>query len=104
MRVSKTLSHICYYPPFYICRMDMTSLFGYLAAIATTLSFVPQTIKTFRTRDTGSLSLGMYAFFTFGVICWLIYGILLGEWPIILANTLTLVLALSILGMKLRYG
>lgn len=100
----ETLFYLRYFAPSYICRMDMTSLFGYLAAIATTVSFIPQTIKTFRTRDTESLSLGMYAFFTFGVICWLIYGILLGEWPIILANTLTLALALSILGMKLRYG
>lgn len=79
-------------------------LFGSLAAIATTISFIPQAIKTFRTRDTRSLSLGMYSLFTFGVSCWLIYGILLGEWPIILANIVTLALAVSILSMKVKHG
>jgi MtN3 and saliva related transmembrane protein len=84
--------------------MDYAMLFGSLAAIATTISFLPQAVKTFRTRDTRSLSLGMYSLFTFGVSCWLVYGILLGEWPIILANIVTLLLAVSILAMKVKHG
>ncbi|RMF13405.1 MAG: hypothetical protein D6758_13235 [Gammaproteobacteria bacterium] len=79
-------------------------LFGILAAILTTVSFLPQVIHTLRTRDTRSLSLGMYAIFTAGVACWLVYGILLGAWPIIVANLVTLLLAGSVLVMKIRHG
>jgi MtN3 and saliva related transmembrane protein len=74
---------------------------GSLAAILTTVSFVPQAWLTFRTRDVSGISLGMYACFTVGVALWLIYGVLLGTWPIIVANAVTLALAAAILGMKL---
>lgn len=76
---------------------------GTLAATLTTLSFVPQAWRTWRTRDVAGLSVGMYATFALGVALWLVYGVLLGAWPIIIANTITLVLALMILGMRLRY-
>lgn len=77
---------------------------GYIGATLTTLSFVPQAAKTIRSKDTRGLSLGMYATFTTGVVFWLAYGILLGSWPMILSNVVTLLLSLAILGMKLRHG
>ena len=83
--------------------MHLTELFGYCAAILTTVSFVPQAWHTFKTRDVRGISLGMYSVFTAGVACWLIYGLLLGAWPIVIANVVTLALAGGILVMKLRF-
>jgi len=77
---------------------------GYAAAALTTLAFVPQAVKTIRSRDTRSLSLGMYVAFTVGIAFWLGYGIVLQSWPMIVANVVTLLLATTILGLKLRYG
>jgi MtN3 and saliva related transmembrane protein len=74
---------------------------GYLAATLTTASFVPQALLTLRTRDVSGISLGMYGCFTAGVALWLAYGIALGEWPIIVANALTVALAATILGVKI---
>ena len=82
----------------------MNDLIGYLAAGLTTLSFLPQALHTFRTRDVSGISLGMYSMFAAGVALWLVYGLLLGAWPLIAANSVTLTLALAILVMKLRYG
>jgi MtN3 and saliva related transmembrane protein len=76
---------------------------GSAAAALTTLSFVPQAWQTFKTRDVSGISLGMYTAFTLGVALWLVYGLLIGAWPIIIANVITLVLALAILWMKLRF-
>ncbi len=81
----------------------MSDLIGYIAASLTTLSFLPQAVHTFRTRDVSGISLGMYALFTVGVALWLVYGLLLGAWPLIVANAVTLALALAILVMKLCY-
>jgi MtN3 and saliva related transmembrane protein len=78
--------------------------FGYAAAALTSGSFIPQAIMTIRTRDTRGISRGMYAMFTAGVGLWLAYGIAIGSLPMIIANTVTLALAASILGLKLRYG
>lgn len=78
--------------------------FGYAAAILTTGSFVPQAVMTIRTRNTSGVSLAMYVIFTVGVALWLVYGIALESWPMILANTVTLGLAATILALKLRYG
>jgi MtN3 and saliva related transmembrane protein len=78
-------------------------LVGYLAASLTTCAFVPQVLHTFRTRDVSGISLGMYGVFAAGVACWLLYGWLVGAWPVIVANAITLLLALAILLMKLRY-
>jgi MtN3 and saliva related transmembrane protein len=80
--------------------MSGTDLLGYLAAAMTTLSFVPQAWHTFRTRDVSGISLGMYSVFTAGVTMWLVYGIALGAWPLIVANVVTLALAAAILAMK----
>jgi MtN3 and saliva related transmembrane protein len=81
----------------------MNDLIGYIAASLTTLSFLPQALHTFRTRDVSGISLGMYSMFTVGVALWLVYGLLLSAWPIVVANAVTLALALAILVMKLRY-
>lgn len=83
--------------------MSLSEIVGYCAAILTTASFVPQAWHTFRTRDVRGISLGMYGAFTAGVACWLLYGVLLEAWPIVIANCVTLALALAILVMKLRY-
>jgi MtN3 and saliva related transmembrane protein len=77
---------------------------GYLAAAMTTLSFVPQAIKTIRTKDTRSISLGMYVVFTIGIGFWLVYGIALGSVPMILSNIVTFLLSGTILAMKLKHG
>lgn len=79
-------------------------LIGSMAALLTTISFIPQAWHTWRTRDVSGISLLMYSAFTLGVALWLVYGWLLGAWPIIIANAVTLSLALGILGMKLRFG
>ena len=83
--------------------MPSHELIGYLAAFLTTCSFVPQVWLTFRTRDVRGISLGMYSVFATGVALWLAYGLLLGAWPIVAANAITLGLTLAILAMKLRY-
>jgi MtN3 and saliva related transmembrane protein len=83
--------------------LQLPDWIGYAAAFLTTCSFVPQAWLTFRTRDVSGISLGMYTAFTAGVGLWLLYGVLLSAWPIVLANTITLTLACAILAMKLRY-
>ena len=77
---------------------------GYAAAILTTGSFVPQAVMTIRSRNTSGVSLAMYVIFTIGVASWLAYGLAITSWPMILANTVTLGLAATILALKLRYG
>lgn len=84
--------------------MNWTDTVGYIAATLTTLSFAPQVWLTFRTRDVSGISLGMYSAFTAGVALWLAYGWMKGAWPIVVANGVTLLLAMAILGMKLAYG
>jgi len=74
---------------------------GYLAALLTTASFVPQVVHTLRTRDVSGISVGMYSVFTTGVALWLAYGVMIGAWPVIVANTITLALAAWILWLKL---
>ena len=77
---------------------------GSVAAVLTTASFVPQVWHSFKTRDVSGVSLGMYSVFTLGVALWLLYGVLLQSWPLMIANSITLLLAAAILGMKLRFG
>ena len=83
--------------------MPLSELTGYCAAFLTTCSFVPQVWHTLRTRDVRGISLGMYSVFACGVALWLGYGLLLGAWPIVAADAITLALALAILYMKLRF-
>ena len=77
---------------------------GFAAAFLTTVSFIPQAIMTIRSKNTSGISRGMYCLFTLGVALWLVYGLYLGSWPMIFANTVTLLLAGTILVLKLRYG
>ncbi len=77
---------------------------GGIAATLTTCSFIPQVARVWKTRHTKDISLLMYALFTFGVALWLAYGILLSSWPIIIANGITLLLAGTVLLLKLRFG
>ena len=81
--------------------MSSPDLLGYAAAFLTTMAFVPQVVQNLRTRDTRAISLGMYLLFSLGVALWALYGLLLTAWPIILANGVTLLLALVVLGYKL---
>jgi len=81
-----------------------TELLGFVAATLTTGAFVPQAIKTIRSRNTSGISLMMYLVFTVGTALWLLYGMRLGSWPMIVANTVSFGLAATILGLKLRYG
>lgn len=84
--------------------MSLERLIGLAAATLTTISFLPQTYRSLRTRDTHGISLGMYALFALGITLWLIYGILIHDLPVTLANSVTLVLTLVVLALKLRYG
>jgi MtN3 and saliva related transmembrane protein len=83
--------------------MTLITLLGLIAGTLTTISFVPQLLKTWRTKSAKDMSLPMLVSFCAGVLLWLVYGILLHATPIILANLITLILALIILGLKLRY-
>lgn len=78
----------------------MIDLIGYIAATLTTVSFIPQAIKTIKTRDTSGISLAMYTIFTTGVSFWLVYGILLKNPIIITSNAITFILSGSILLIK----
>jgi len=75
-----------------------------IAATLTTVAFVPQAIHIIRFKDTRAISLQMYLVFATGVALWLVFGVMIWNWPIIVANVVTLVLALAIISMKLRYG
>jgi MtN3 and saliva related transmembrane protein len=82
---------------------NIADYLGFIAAICTTSAFVPQALKVWRQRTTADISSGMYVILIIGLAFWLSYGIVLGDWPIILANGVTLVLACSILIMKWRF-
>ena len=84
--------------------MTLPVFIGSAAATLTTIAFVPQAWKVWRTRHTADISMGMYILFTIGVALWLAYGILIESWPIIMANSLTLALAGTVLSMKIRFG
>ena len=76
---------------------------GFFAAFCTTFAFLPQAIKVWRTKSTKDISLYMFVIFTTGVFSWLIYGIIISNLPLILANATTLILSLFILIYKLKY-
>ncbi|OQY09905.1 MAG: hypothetical protein B6I28_02095 [Fusobacteriia bacterium 4572_132] len=83
--------------------MEIISGIGFFAAFCTTISFLPQAIKTIKTKDTSGISLEMYILFTLGVFSWLIYGILVKDKPLIIANIITFILASIILGLKIKH-
>ena len=78
-------------------------ILGIMAGTLTTISFIPQVIKIYRTKDAKDLSIVTFCIFSCGVFFWLIYGIVTKEWPIILANGVTLILILLIIAMKIAY-
>ena len=84
--------------------MSSVTLIGLLAGFFTTLSFLPQVMKTLRTRHTADISLGMFSIFTLGCCLWLLYGIMIRDIAIILPNAVTIALSTIILTCKLRYG
>jgi MtN3 and saliva related transmembrane protein len=79
------------------------SIIGFLAGLLTTIAFLPQVVKIIKTKQTRDISLGMYIIFTIGVLFWDIYGFRIKEMPMILANSITLVLAGIVLIYKIRY-
>jgi len=79
----------------------MFEAIGYIAAILTTISFLPQAIKTIKSKDTSSISLTMYVIFTIGVLLWLVYGIYIRDWALSLANGFTAVFSIIILSYKI---
>jgi MtN3 and saliva related transmembrane protein len=85
--------------------MPLTSLdaLGFAAGTLTTAAFVPQVLKSWVTRDLRGVSLRMYGLFTLGVALWLLYGIALKSWPVIICNAITLALAGGVLLLKLRH-
>lgn len=84
--------------------MNFVTLLGLAAGACTTIAFVPQLLKTWRSRSARDVSLGMFLIFCLGVVLWLWYGLLTQDFPVIVANAVTLVLAGTILAFKLRYG
>jgi len=83
--------------------MNSTTIIGYLAALGTTISFLPQAVKTIQTKNTSGISLPMYALFTLGTLFWLIYGVSIGSYQVSIANAITLIFASIILAYKIRY-
>jgi MtN3 and saliva related transmembrane protein len=83
--------------------MNTTTIIGYLAAFGTTISFLPQAVKTIKTKNTSGISLPMYALFTVGTLFWLLYGIDIGSYQVTIANAITFAFALIILVYKVRY-
>ncbi|MBI2578808.1 MAG: SemiSWEET transporter [Candidatus Aenigmarchaeota archaeon] len=83
--------------------MDIFTIIGLVAATCTTISFVPQAIRIIKTKQTKDLSLAMYSIFTTGIFLWLVYGILVKDLPLIIANAITLLFTSTILILKIKY-
>lgn len=81
--------------------MILVDYVGSIAATCTTLAFIPQAIHSYKTRDLSGISLPMYSIFTAGVAMWLVYGLLKQDWPIIIANTITVALSAMMLVLKI---
>jgi MtN3 and saliva related transmembrane protein len=81
----------------------MTSVIGFLAGFLTTIAFLPQVIRTWRRKTAKDLSYSMLFSFTTGVVLWFVYGILTGQWPLILTNGVTALLGVTNLGLKIHY-
>ena len=83
--------------------MDWVLLIGFMAATGTTLSFIPQVIKSWKTKETHDISFWTFITLVIGIALWLIYGFLINDLPLIIANSITFVFALSILILKIMY-
>jgi MtN3 and saliva related transmembrane protein len=86
-----------------IKQMNAVTLLGFAAAVLTTASFLPQAIKTIRTKDTGGISLFMYSLFATGTLLWFLFGLFTDNMPIVVANAVTLLFAIIILIYKVKY-
>jgi MtN3 and saliva related transmembrane protein len=84
--------------------MTLATIVGFAASFCTTVAFLPQVLRAWRTRSTRDISLGMFLVFSVGILLWLIYGLMVRDAPLTAANAVTLVLAVTILGLKLRHG
>jgi MtN3 and saliva related transmembrane protein len=84
--------------------MSTEILVSAVAATLTTAAFVPQALHIIRHKETRAISLSMYVSFATGVALWLLFGAMIGNWPIMVSNAITLMLALAIIAMKLKYG
>ena len=84
--------------------MDWVTVMGYVAGACTTSSFLPQAMQIVKTKHTKDLSLSMYSILTSGLMLWSIYGLINHDWPLLIANLVTLLLAGWIFVLKLRYG
>jgi MtN3 and saliva related transmembrane protein len=82
--------------------MAFTEIIGFIAACLTTMAFIPQAYQSWKTRDLSGISLPMYSLFSLGVFFWLIYGLMISSWPIIIANTITFVLSCIVLLLKIN--
>lgn len=83
--------------------MILSEIIGFFAATLTTVAYLPQVIKTWKSKSAADLSLGLFSILTTGVFLWLVYGIMIGNGPIIASNIITLLLTGSMLFFKLRY-
>jgi MtN3 and saliva related transmembrane protein len=90
--------------PMTIPSSPVADFLGSTAAVLTTASFLPQLLRIWRTRSAHAISASTYTIFLGGVLLWIVYGILIAGWPIIIANTITALEAMAILGMKLRFS
>ena len=98
------LRHLATERPYKIMILNfILKYIGFFAAFCTTISFLPQAVKVYKSRSTKDISLYMFLIFTIGTSCWLIYGVIISSVPIILANAITLVLSFFILVYKIKY-
>ncbi len=83
--------------------MPIDQIIGFIAGVCTTIAFLPQALKVIKTRKTRDISLWMYIIFITGVACWLVYGVMITQYPVIIANGATLILAFIVLIYKIIY-
>jgi MtN3 and saliva related transmembrane protein len=83
--------------------MTLATAIGMIAAVCTTVALIPQSIQVIKTKNTRDISLGMYVIFTFGLLCWLIFGLMTTNIPVISANTISIIFSSIILGMKIKH-
>ena len=83
--------------------MNISDLVGYFSAFLTTVAFIPQAYHSWRTRDLSGVSLPMYSIFSAGVAGWLMYGLMISSWPIVIANSITFLLSCVVLWLKLKH-
>lgn len=82
--------------------MNLENILGYVAAVLTTFAFLPQAWRIYITKDTNAISFWMYLIFSLGVFLWLVYGVFINAWPVVIANAITLLISLWILWMKIN--